>query len=161
MDTTAEIRRILTTMQDIAPAGFAIAFHIQFTTPAFLFQTYPKDWINMYNKRGMVMQDPIVGYGFENNATTRWSNLADNDPAGVLPEASKYGLVYGMACGIEEGGSRSVAGFSRSDRELTDAEIDQLYSLVKELHSMTAEAKSVSPEVRDELRNMSISFTHP
>lgn len=161
MDTTAEIRRILTSMQEVAPAGFAIAFHIQFTTPAFLFQTYPKEWINLYNKRGMVMQDPIVGFGFENNGTIRWSELAGNDPAGVLPEANKFGLSYGMACGIEIDGSRSVAGFARSDRELTDAEIDQLYGLVKELHTMTAEAKSVSPEVRDELRRMSISFTHP
>ncbi|RYG91891.1 transcriptional regulator [Loktanella sp. IMCC34160] len=161
MNTTAEIRRILTTMQDIAPAGFAIAFHIQFTTPAFLFQTYPKEWINLYNKRGMVMQDPIVGFGFENNGTIRWSELAANDPAEVLSEASKYGLVYGMACGIEDGGSRSVAGFARSDRELTDAEIDQLQGLVQDLHTMTAEAKSVSPEVREDLRRMSISFTHP
>ncbi|WP_207209169.1 autoinducer binding domain-containing protein [Loktanella sp. IMCC34160] len=148
-------------MQDIAPAGFAIAFHIQFTTPAFLFQTYPKEWINLYNKRGMVMQDPIVGFGFENNGTIRWSELAANDPAEVLSEASKYGLVYGMACGIEDGGSRSVAGFARSDRELTDAEIDQLQGLVQDLHTMTAEAKSVSPEVREDLRRMSISFTHP
>lgn len=160
-DATTKISSILTEMQEIAPAGFAIAFHIQFTTPAFLFQTYPKEWINIYNQRGLVMQDPIVGYGFTNNGTVRWAELSDNDPAGVLSAGKEHGLNYGMALGLEDGGSRSVAGFARSDRELNDAEIGTLHDMVLEMHRLTAEAKALSPETRDALREMSVQLTHP
>lgn len=161
MANSGEIGNILSELKSMCPSGFAIAFHIRFTTPAFLFQTYPKEWLNIYNQKGMVMQDPIVGWSFANNGHTRWSDLADNDPAGVLTEGAKFGLNYGVAAGIEEGGSKSIAGFARPDREFTDQEIGSLVGMVTALHNITAEAKSVSPETREELRRMSITFTHP
>jgi len=161
MVTNEEIGQVLSDLKSLSPSGFAIAFHIRFTTPAFLFQTYPKEWLAVYNQRGLVMQDPIVGWAFANTGTTRWSTLTGDDPAGVLPAAAEFNMNYGVAAGVEEHGSRSVAGFARPDREFTDEEIETLYAGVKLLHAMTAEAKAVSDQQREELRRLSISLTHP
>lgn len=161
MSTNDEIDLVLKDLKKLSPSGFAIAFHIKFTTPAFLFQTYPKEWLAVYNQRGLVMQDPIVGWSFANNGTIAWSSLKDQDPAGVLTAAATFDMNYGVAIGVEDSGSRSVAGFARADREFTEDEAKTLHDGVVLLHQMTATAKSVSPEQRDALRRLSISLTHP
>ncbi len=161
MDVPKDVGKILKRLKKSSPSGFAIAFHVQFTTPAFLFQTYPKEWLTVYNQRGLVMQDPIVAWSFANTGAIRWAELADNDPANVLGTAKDYGLAYGVAMGIESQNSRSLAGFSRPDRDFTDAEIKDLQADAVALHELTAEAKIVSPELAAELRRLSVTLTHP
>lgn len=51
MADIGKIKAILESVEDLAPAGFAIAFHIRLTSPDFLFQTYPKNWIDTYSER--------------------------------------------------------------------------------------------------------------
>jgi LuxR family transcriptional regulator len=58
--TQTEIRAVLSDLMTLAPTGYAAALHINFTTPAFLFQTYPTDWLAIYSQQGMVMKDPTV-----------------------------------------------------------------------------------------------------
>ena len=94
---------------EFAPTGYAAALHINFTTPDFLFQTYPADWLAIYSQKGFVMQDPTVLWGFENLGTVRWSDLTRNDHAGVMKEATKFGMKYGLTVAVEQGGSRSIA----------------------------------------------------
>ncbi|NCO22383.1 MAG: transcriptional regulator [Rhodobacterales bacterium] len=124
-----------------------------------MFQTYSKTWTDIYSQSGFVMHDPIVRWGFENTGAIRWSML--DDPVGVLEKARPHGLVYGFACAVENGGTRSVAGFARADREFTDAEIAAIAAQVATLHDETAKAGALSAETREELRQMSIRFTHP
>jgi LuxR family transcriptional regulator len=161
MDNQAEIRRLLADLTTSASAGYAIALHIRYTTPLFLFQTYPKDWIAHYSQKGLVMQDPIVAWSFSNLGTIRWSELAKDDAAGVLIEARKFNMNFGFACAIEIDDSRSMAGFARSDREFTDAEIEFIVETTSTLHVLTEEAGTLNPQTRDALRKLSIQFTHP
>lgn len=158
MDNSTNIRYILTRLETLCPSGFAIAFHIRYARPDFLFQTYSKTWIDIYSQSGMVMHDPIVRWGFENTGTKRWSEL--DDPMGILEQSKPHGLVYGFACAVENGGSRSVAGCARADREFTDAEIAAIAADVQILHDETAR-QGLSEEAREELRLMSVRFTHP
>jgi LuxR family transcriptional regulator len=161
MKADTSVDNILQKLKDECPLGFAIALHIRYTTPNFLFQTYPKDWINQYSQRGLVMFDPIVGWGFANTGSIRWSGLGEMDPKGVLEQAKAFDMNFGFAHALDVGNSRSVAGFSRSDREYTDDEITRITDLVRRLHDITAEAKTLSPETGERLRKMSIEFTHP
>jgi LuxR family transcriptional regulator len=161
MDTQTDIRGHLATLQNLAPAGFAIACHIRYTTSQYLFQTYAKDWIAHYNQNGLVMKDPIVAWTFANNGVRRWRDLADMDMAGVLQEARKFGMNHGVAIGFEADDSRTVAGFARSDREFDDAEVAQLQEITAALHGLTAEIDTLDSATRAALRKMSIEFTHP
>lgn len=155
------ISDVLTQLKAYAPAGYAIALHVRFTTPSFLFQTYPKTWIDFYSKNGLVMQDPTVRWGFENTGTKRWSELADDDPAGVISAAAGHGMAYGITLAIDVGASRSIAGFARSDADFTADDIVAIYDLALQLHHATAQAETLLPETRDRLRTLSIMFTHP
>lgn len=162
MDLRAQIEHDLERLARLGPSGFAIAFHIRFTTASFQFQNYPAAWLEVYSKEGLVMQDPIVAFGFtEDSGHRRWSDFAENDPGGVLRRASDFGLNHGVAIVISEDGSRTMAGLSRSDREFTDDEITEAENILKALHHRTLEAGEMSAEARAELRRISVAQTHP
>ena len=154
------IRRLLEEVQKIATAGFALAFHVRFTTPTFLFQTYAKEWLDHYSQNGFVMSDPTVAWGFENTGAIRWSELTEHDSMNVLTKAAEFGLKYGTACGIEAGESRSLGSFARADREFDAAETETLVEMMGNLHALTAEVKTISPKTSAALRTMSVQFTH-
>ncbi len=156
MTTPTDISQTLSDLKDAAPIGYALALHIQFTTPTFLFQTYPKAWTDFYSQNGLVMSDPTVAWGFENTGTKLWSELAENDPAEVMTKAAAHGLKFGATVAIEIDESRSIASFAREDREFSQEEIDHLTAQVTRLHEMTATIKAISPETAQELRKMSV-----
>lgn len=157
--TSIEISSILGALNKAAPAGYALGFHIQYTTPKFMFQTYSKEWLDHYSQNGLIMSDPMVAWGFENNGFCRWSDLVD--PAGIMEKADEYGMKFGVVYSTDAGGSRSIGGFARGDREFTDAEIAALRKDVDALHAATAEKAELSPDTIAQLRNMSIMVTHP
>jgi len=155
-----EIKERLETVEEMSPAGFAIAFHVKLTSPEFLFQTYPKVWTDIYSEKGYVMVDPIVGWGFANIGAIRWSLLGDLDPENVIEQSRAYGMNFGVAISTETEESRSVAGFSHDSREFTDAEIDVLTTNVEALHALTRSSDGMPQELRDELHRLSIEMTH-
>jgi LuxR family transcriptional regulator len=157
--TQYEISEVLEQLGEIAPAGYALGFHIAMTTPKFMFQSYPKAWLDYYSQNGLVMSDPMVAWGFEHTGTSRWSEL--NDPAGVLQKAGEFGMPYGIVCATKSGQSLSICGFARADREFLDTEITDIFAKIEDLHRCTAVRAQLSPETIQELRNMSILFTHP
>ncbi|PUB13173.1 autoinducer binding domain-containing protein [Yoonia sediminilitoris] len=157
--TSIEISSELGKLNEAAPSGYALGFHVQYTSTKFLFQTYEKKWLDYYSQHGLVMADPIVAWCFENTGYTRWSDLTDD--AGVLVKAAEYGLNYGVVYATDAGGSRSMAGFARDDREFTDDEIAALIAKVDLLHAATADQAELSLETIAQLRNMSIMVTHP
>ncbi|SMY09066.1 autoinducer binding domain-containing protein [Flavimaricola marinus] len=161
MAPKTEIQTRLESLKELAPAGFAMALHVRFTTPAYLFQTYPKAWIDYYNKNGLVMRDPTVRWGFQNVGLAHWRDLMAEDADGVIEAAAKHGMKHGITYVLERGESRSLSSFTRSDREFTPAEIAEVSAHVDALHDQTASLESLPPETREELVRMSIMFTHP
>jgi len=160
MDNKVRIKAQLEALENFAPAGFAIAFHIRLTSPDFLFQTYPKRWTDIYSEKGYVMVDPIVRWGFSNIGAIRWSALGDLDDHNIMKQSLAYDMAYGVAIATETEGSRSVAGFSRADREYSDAEIDLLTVNVQQLHALTETRDGMPKALRDELHKLSIVMTH-
>lgn len=161
MDTPPRIASVLGELQISAPSGYAIALHVQFTTPTYLFQTYPESWSDYYSAAGLVMQDPTVAWAFEHTGTIRWRDLVDADSAGVFRAAADHGLTFGFTLSQDRDGSRSLSSFSRGDRDFSDAEIAAIEALADELHDLTANGASLSLNTREHLRDMSVRFTHP
>jgi LuxR family transcriptional regulator len=161
MSPQVEIGDSLAALKALAPAGYAIALHVRFTTPLFLFQTYPPKWIEYYSKNGLVMRDPTVHWGFENTGVKPWDELVGDDPAGVISAAAEHGMKHGVTIAIDEANSRTIASFARSDRAFLPEDIAQVMDSARKLHASTAEAETLLPETRERLRKMSILFTHP
>ena len=111
------------------------------------------------------MQDPTLGWGFENTGAVRWSKFADQDPMGVLKLAEEYGIKYGITCATESAGStdgvRSIGSFARSDRDFTDQEIATISAAFDALHADTADQAELSDETILQLKKMSVMVTHP
>jgi len=161
MADISKVKSLLEQIENLSPSGFAIAFHIRLTSPDFLFQTYPKDWIDTYSEKGYVMVDPIVRWGFTETGSIRWSKLGDLDDKNILEQSLAYGMAYGVAIATETEGSRSVAGFARNDREYTDGEIDALSQHVQDLHAQTQTKTGMDSELRAQLHDLSVQMTHP
>ena len=159
MDRQDSIVIALDAMKEAAPTGYAIALHIRFATPLYLFQTYPKPWIDYYSGHGLVMRDPTVRWGIEHVGTVRWTGLTD--PDGVLDLAAGHGLAHGFTAAHDDGGSRSIGSFTRDGRDFDDSEIAVLSERLHQVHDLTAEAETLLPKTRERLRRLSITFTHP
>lgn len=140
----SEIGTILEKLTQLCPQGYAIALHINFTTPKYLFQSYRKDWSDYYSKKGWVMHDPTVQWGFENTGVTSWESLIPADKYGIFAEAAKYGLKFGFVCAIRSFDSSSFSSFAREDRNYCEAEISQICKLVNILHDMTLNPENLS-----------------
>ena len=140
-------------------AGYAIALHISFTTPRFLFQTYNKDWMDVYSENGLVLKDPTVLWGFSNTGVKRWNDLKEMDVNQVLPLARKYGLKYGFTFAIHQDDSRSIGSFARTDRDFSDQEIESLAAIATDLHAHTEKIKKLSNEELTQLKTLSVNYT--
>ncbi|MEM6277695.1 MAG: autoinducer binding domain-containing protein [Pseudomonadota bacterium] len=154
---SATLAHELETLGETSPSGYAVGLHVRFTSPSYLFQTYPPAWNEFYSSQGLVMRDPTVTWGFANEGAVRWSALAGDDTAGVLSRAAEHGLIYGVAGSVLSGGSRTIAGFARADREFTDDEMSVLMSAVTKMHDLTADEQSVSREDRATIQAHSIT----
>jgi LuxR family transcriptional regulator, quorum-sensing system regulator SdiA len=160
MTHRASIAALLHELDARSPAGLAIALHVRFTRPTYLFQTYAQRWMDVYSAKGFVMHDPVVRWGLQNTGRTRWSDLASIDTAGVLEEAKDHGMMNGVAIGIVLDGSRSIGGFSRADRDYDEAETDELEVLLSRLHTETAGLGQLSAADQRALTELSIKLTH-
>ena len=159
MSENMNISKSLSRLDELCSSGYAIALHINYTTPRFLFQTYAKEWREIYSERGLVLKDPTVLWGFGNTGMTLWSDLETLDEDGVLAMARDYGLNYGFVYSVDQGTSKSITSFARADRDFSSEEIDEISNIVQSLHDQTADVDEISLQDRDELRNMSIEFT--
>lgn len=129
------INHWLDVLKEKAPTGYAIALHIEFNAPKLLFQTYPVAWINHYEEKGYILNDPVVMWGFQNLGTCRWSDLDAIDARGVLIEAKSFDMNYGFVASIDVNSKNTIGGFSRSDREFTDAEITEITEILEMIHN--------------------------
>jgi LuxR family transcriptional regulator, quorum-sensing system regulator SdiA len=156
----ATIAELIGLLNAESPSGFAIALHIRFTAPTFLFQSYPIEWTDKYTAEGLVMQDPTVAWGFSQTGAIRWSALEGADTAGVLERARAYGMEFGVTMALQPGELRSVASFARGDREYRDDEIAEIDRLFAQLHASTEGTEQLTADDIAALRAMSIRLTH-
>lgn len=159
MANETDITDIVSELNAIAPAGFAMAFHVRFTTPTFLLQSYPPEWIAHYSQAGLVMHDPTVHWGFENTGWINWSDLVDRDTAGVMAQAAEHGLKHGMTYAANRNDSLTVSSFARSDRPFDEAERTRIMQGVDQIHDATLNSASLEPAFLESLKKMSITAT--
>jgi len=161
MSQASHLGPILARLRGSYPVGFAVALHIKFTAPAYLFQAYGADWIDLYTRENMVMHDPTVRWGFGNIGTIRWDALPveGEEAAAVMAAAEEHGLRYGFTVSVGTPASRSVASFARDDRQPTDEEIASAEEDVAMLHTVTGDGPALTPELHELLKNMSIDLT--
>ena len=160
MDKRANIANLLSELDDMSPGGFAIALHIKYNAPTFLFQTFPEKWVEHYSKHGLVIRDPAVHWAFSNTGFIRWRDLAADDVTGVMEQARLYGLAYGFTASIHNDNARTLAGFARDDRDYLDAEIADIMDRLETLDVLTAGVEVLSKRGTDALQSMSIRLTH-
>jgi len=160
MQENHKMMQSLSQLDALCASGYAIALHISYTTPRFLFQTYSKDWMKKYSEQGLVLKDPTVLWGFTNIGVAKWSDLAPLDASGVLAQAKEFGLKYGFTYSVDLGSSKTIASFSRSDREFTDQEISDISDVVLELHRYTADIEELPTEDLAHLKKISVEYTH-
>lgn len=128
------INHWLDVLKEKAPAGYAIALHIEYNAPKLMFQTYPVAWINYYEEKGYTLNDPVIMWGFQNHGICRWGDLAKIDAKGILQEAKAYNMAYGFVASIDVNKKHTIGGFSRPDRDFTDAEINEIYEILEMIH---------------------------
>lgn len=161
MNVQTEIVTSVELLKSLAPTGFAMALHVRFTTPTFLFQTYPKSWIDIYSQRGYLMSDPTVLWAFSNTGRIRWSELSANDASGMLAEAAAQGMRFGFTLATDAEGSQSLGSFTRGDREFSDDEIAEIEVIFLGLHAATRDLREFAPQTHAALKQMSVTYTHP
>lgn len=160
MNSGEELSRALTRIRANAPAGFAIGLHIRYSAPRYMFQAYPRDWLDRYAREAMLLQDPTVHWGFANTGAVLWRDLVAIDRHSVLARAAEHGLVHGTTVALLEDGSRSIASFARADRDPTADEIACLGEDLAALHGLTRTMERLSPAMDEVLRRLSVIFTY-
>lgn len=136
-DIEKHIEAQLVKVKDILPAGFYVGLHIDMGTPRIAHNTYPTAWMEEYTRDGLLMQDPVVRWAFTLEGMMRWSDLEVHDTAGIFARGRGHGLVHGVAISLNDGDLRSVVTGARSDREITDDEMETLDRVLRVLHDKT------------------------
>ncbi len=156
----ASVAALLHDLDGRSPAGCAIGLHIRFTTPRYMFQSYPKRWMDRYSSSGLLLQDPTIRWGMSNVGWVRWGDLERIDSDGVLEQAKDYGIMNGVTIALLIDGSRSIASFARSDRDYDPDEIEELKLVFADLHEATANDEALTDADRLALTDLSVRLTH-
>lgn len=160
MQLKTDLSESLSHLDMLAPSGYGLGLHIRNGTPYMLLRTYDPEWSAKYADEGYMMVDPLVFWGVQNEGVIRWSELEVPDPHNVLMQAATYGAKYGVAISIGPISSRSIGGFSRSDREYMDAEVQHLLNVVTKLHFDTRPPESLTQAQRAALQLVAKGFRH-
>lgn len=157
-----ELNELANAMKQLAPSGFMIGLEIKGHRPMAMRSTYPKDWIEHYERQGYALFDPVVHWGMKFSGVIRWKELESSglraDQKIVLEQAGLFGLKYGVALahGSMAKGStaRNMMGAARSDRDFRDGEIDVLKRRFQRALDSAKETVNLDEKVRDALRVM-------
>ena len=131
---------------------FAIGVRIRYSNPTLLYQTYPEDWLRLYDKEAMLLQDPTIMWGMTNIGVIDWTDLKTDDAAGVFDKAAKFGLKYGIAVSVGEPSQRTLGFFARASAPFSDEDKDKASELVKELHDATEGVLDIPDDELNKLR---------
>lgn len=159
MDKRATLAGLLSLLAEKSSGGFALALHIKYNAPTFLFQTFPERWTEHYARHGLVIRDPAVQWAFSNTGYVRWRDLAEQDTTGFMDQAKLYGLTYGFTISIHNDKSRTIAGFTRADRDFLDVEIEEISDAMDQVDVLTAGIEVLSERDSQALQDMSVRMT--
>ncbi len=122
---------------ELAPAGHYIAIRLGFAFPLAEENALPASWVDHYTRNGLMLDDPVIRWAYDNTGAIRWSEIATPDPRGVLPAARRFGLNFGLVAvcgGVDPEVQRSFGSFAREDREFTDLEIALIARKLVKMH---------------------------
>lgn len=156
----AHFDRELKKLERHANAGYFVALHIRFTSPLMQFQTYDQAWTDHYTDHGYVLRDPMTAWAFSRTGWLRWSDPEIHDPYKIFEEARKFGLNYGVTISTGPIASRSVVSMARTDREFTDAEVEEAREVVLHLHEITEPPENLTPAQAEALRCIASGDRH-
>ena len=156
----SDLDRELKRLDPYAEAGYYLGLHIRFTSPTLSYRTYNPAWVKHYTENGYVLRDPMTAWCFAATGATRWSNPKIPDPFRIFEEAKRYGLRYGVTISHGPIMSRTVASIARSDREFGDTEIEELSSIVAELHSLAEPKVRLTPAQIEALQCVADGMRH-
>ena len=142
-------------LSTLSPTGYFLAVRMGFVFPVYEKKTLPAKWIDQYTSRGFVLSDPVMHWMYQNIGAKRWSEISFDDPRGVLAQAGRHGLNYGVAiCCADtgDGGQRSFGSFTRADREFSDQEIGELSGVLKDLHRKMVPPRNLTKAELEALR---------
>ena len=154
MSSRADINAGLHKLGKLAPAGYFVGLHIRFAAPLMQFQTYPQEWSDFYSQNGYALRDPTIAWGFSTTGACRWSSLPIPDPFSILKDAAFHAdqpHVPGLRVAQQVAGAAHVE-VARADRELSDAEIEEISTTVRRLHDMTEPPASLTKAQKEALR---------
>lgn len=153
------IRDLVTELGQLCQSGYSAALHFGFHSPDFLFQAYPAEWREEYSRDSLVVFDPALRWGMENQGSCRWSDLPGSENNMVMERARAHGLAFGFVTAIGNSASRSILNCARADREFTDEEIKKINGLFDRLHVLSADLDDLDETIQAELRADSIQVT--
>lgn len=107
----------------IAQSGWLMALNMTSHGPEYLLDRRPRAWCEAYEAQNYFIGDPVLAWTIWHDGWTRWSDITLPDMRGVMKEARKFGMNFGMVTSREDANRRSFLSASRTDREFTDAEV--------------------------------------
>lgn len=152
MPTRSEITAIQARLRKLTPMGSFIALHIRYASPVMQFQTYPSEWTEHYTANAYALRDPTIAWGFSATGAIRWSAMPIPDPFGIIADAARFGLHYGIVLSCGPLKSRTIAGCAHGTREFTDDEIDRISTMIRRLHEITEPPESLTKAQQEALR---------
>ena len=144
----------------VSPAGYFVGLHIRFAAPLISFQTYDQRWLDHYTQQAYALRDPTIAWGFSSTGACRWSEFGIPDMFGILEMARSYGLVYGLTVSCGPIASRTIASFSRADREYEESEMVQIEAIVQRLHDFTEPPDSLTRSQIEALNCLANGMRH-
>jgi LuxR family transcriptional regulator len=157
MTKITEVTDLLRRLAQYCDTGFALAVHIRYTRPSFLFQTYSQDWIDFYSENGLMLVDPVVRWGLRNTGMIAWDTITDADEAKVLEHAREFGLENGISLAIGPGNSRTIAGLTRSGAPFSESDIQEMTEIVTAIHDATEGLDGFDESELNALRTLELS----
>ena len=149
-----QVKDKLNALKGLCDTGYLLAVHIRLTRPSLMFTTYPPAWMEQYGGGGMMMVDPVVRWAMAETTSAgvaRWSDLATDDPAGVIASAMGHGLLNGMSFVVGPITSRTIGSVTRST-PFSAEDTATISGLVTDIHQLTNALADMSPKVQDALR---------
>lgn len=133
-------------LMDLSPSGYAIGLHLSFTTSKYIFQTYSKDWMEEYSRKGLILNDPTIRWGLENEGWILWSELKKADTGGVIEAATGFGLEHGVSISVADEDARSLGSFAAKDSEFGEDAIAALTERLRKMHDLTRDVEHDSAD---------------
>jgi len=167
IEAMAAIKTILHDYQDnlpwieeIGPAGHVVVLSFTRRGPEWMESTFPDAWQQEYDKGNYLLMDPVLHRAVaKSDRDWRWSDISKAaDLAGIMKKAKKHGLIYGAIFTRSFGGQKCFFSVSRSDREITDDEMNRLGHWFSQVVLLDRPEDRISNNELDVLRWMAEGF---